>query len=109
MYDGVKCRIFGHAWEEVPIGKVVDDYSPVMGYRVVIAVQCLRCKTARVDAWNQWGGIGGRRYIYDDDYKTLNADLREHGKEGDNSWITAKKRYIAARKKEAAEREEAAG
>lgn len=94
----LQCRVFGHAWDEVPIGAVTDDYYPVSGYRIVVALKCMRCGTARIDAWNRWGGLGARRYIYEDAYRDMNATLKDSTAEDSNSWATAKKRYIAARK-----------
>lgn len=99
IQDGMlKCRIFGHAWDEVPIGAVTDDYYPITGYRIVVALKCMRCGTARIDAWNRWGGLGARKYLYEDGYKELNSSLREDASGDDSSWTTAKKRYIKARK-----------
>lgn len=97
MASLLQCRIFGHAWDEVPIGRVVDSYTSPMEYRVVIALECMRCKTARIDAWNRWGTLGARKYVYPDAYKALNEDLREHHKGDDTPWMEAKKRYLKAR------------
>ena len=98
--QGLQCRIFGHAWDEVPVGKVIDSYEHPLHYRNVVTLQCLRCETARIDAWNRWGGLGGRRYIYPDDYRELNQRLREAKKEGVSVQAEAKRRYLAARSKE---------
>jgi hypothetical protein len=98
--DLLRCRIFGHAWDEVPVGAVIDSYTTPLSHKIVIALQCMRCKTARIDSWNRWGALGGRKYIYPDDYKSLNEDLREHHKAEDTSWIEAKKRYLKARAKD---------
>lgn len=94
----IRCRIFGHAWDEVSIGAVTDDYVSPVGYREVLALKCMRCGTARIDSWNRWGGLGGRRYIYDEDYKQLNLDLRENHKPDESARDAAKKRYLAARR-----------
>jgi hypothetical protein len=58
----------------------------------------MRCKTARIDAWSRWGVLGGRKYIYEDDYKEMNHTLKEESTEDDSSWHTAKKRYVELRR-----------
>lgn len=59
----VRCRTWGHAWEEfVPRGT-----RPRWGE--LFTLRCVRCGTERHDVINALGALGQRRYIYPDDYK----------------------------------------
>src|SRR4051812_46436093 len=96
----LRCRIFGHAWDEVSIGAVIDEFRAPLGYREVVALKCMRCEAVRIDAWNRLGTLGNRRYIYDDGYKQLGDSLRGNTKPGTSTFLTAKKRYLAARRRQ---------
>ena len=74
------------------------DFHPVGIYRNVISLRCLRCRTLRLDAWNQIGRLGQRRYIYEDGYREFGDQLKEGGKPDDNRWTTAKRRYLDMRR-----------
>jgi hypothetical protein len=63
--DFVKCRGFGHAWDEW----FPHDVHPTMGF--LSACRCMRCGTQRLNTLNVHGGILNRRYIWPDEYKAV--------------------------------------
>lgn len=92
--------MFGHAWDEVDVRDLEESYEAPRGYGQIIALRCLRCKTVRLDAWSRWGILGGRKYVYRDEYKDLNQDLKDSAKAEDSTWVTARKRYLKLRRTE---------
>jgi hypothetical protein len=60
----VRCRTYGHAWEEwFP----ADLGPPRYGWR--LSLRCTRCTTERHDEIGRNGDVEGRRYIYVDGYR----------------------------------------
>jgi hypothetical protein len=62
-----RCRTWGHAWEEF----IPRNTRPRWGE--LFTLRCTRCTTERHDTINALGQLGGRRYVYPDDYR-LAAD-----------------------------------
>lgn len=62
--DFLKCRTFGHAWEEyVPVGM----RKPTFGFRY--SLLCASCGTERHDLIDTNGGLVQREYRYPDGYR----------------------------------------
>lgn len=59
----VRCRTFGHAWDEVPV-MVPDAYG-----RPQFWLRCTRCTTERHDVVNGGSGwLEAREYVYPEEY-----------------------------------------
>jgi len=57
------CRLWGHAWMEVP-----SDWTPAYG--IPMTVRCERCDMERRDAVGRYTGmIESRRYVYPEGYE----------------------------------------
>lgn len=62
--DMLRCRIYGHAWDEF----YPDDLGiPMWGWR--LSLRCTRCATERHDIIDRYGRLGQRRYLYPDGYR----------------------------------------
>lgn len=60
--DFLRCRTWGHAWEEfTPRGT-----RPAWGE--LFTLRCTRCATERFDVINNLGALGSRRYVYPEGY-----------------------------------------
>ena len=65
-----KCRAYGHAWDWYsPVGPQRNTYNNNMVY-----LRCLRCGTARHDAYDLSGGLANRRYHYAEGYQAKRDD-----------------------------------
>lgn len=61
--EWLKCRAFGHAWEEfVPVGKRKPDF----GFR--ISLLCTSCGMERHDVLDTNGNLATREYVEPDGY-----------------------------------------
>lgn len=60
-----RCRLFGHAWEQVSL-------PPVYPFRHrwpnTLCLHCMRCDAARFDVFDSYGSLAGRKYGYPVDY-----------------------------------------
>jgi hypothetical protein len=66
----VRCRTYGHAWDEF----YPDNLGiPMYGWR--LSLRCIRCETERHDIVERTGAVGSRRYIYPDGYKVGRDEL----------------------------------
>lgn len=72
--DMVRCRTYGHAWEEVDVPFTVPIGSQrVWQYR--LSLRCIRCTTVRHDVIDAYGDVAGRWYDYPEGYGWAIDDL----------------------------------
>jgi len=66
----VRCRTFGHAWDEVPVMEP-DTYG-----RPQFWLRCTRCTAERHDVVNPSSGwLEGRTYLYPEEYSLAGEDV----------------------------------
>jgi len=69
-HDYVRCRTFGHAWEEQPVMQP-DDWG-----RPQFWLRCTRCTTMRRDVFDaRSGSLEGRAYDYPEEYRLAGDQL----------------------------------
>jgi len=67
----LRCRTWGHAWEEfTPQGT-----RPRWGE--LFSLRCVRCGTERFDTINALGALGARRYVYPEGYRIADTLTRD--------------------------------
>jgi hypothetical protein len=71
--DMIKCRTYGHGWEEVDIPWEVPLVDRVWRFR--LSLQCTRCQTVRHDLIDVHGDVIRRDYRYLDEYRYAYDDL----------------------------------
>lgn len=63
--DYLKCRSWGHEWE---------DFRPLQkrsGWGELLSLRCVRCGTERFDTIDSNGDISKRQYVYPEGYKVI--------------------------------------
>jgi hypothetical protein len=67
----VRCRTYGHAWDEFTEGSLGP---PMLDWR--LSLRCIRCSTQRHDEINLLGEVGSRRYLYPEGYRSAVGEPR---------------------------------
>jgi hypothetical protein len=62
----LRCRTFGHAWEEIPT--TLADPAYMQLWRWYMTARCTSCATERYEGIANDGSIGQRSYKYPDRY-----------------------------------------
>jgi hypothetical protein len=69
----IKCRTYGHGWEEADIPWETPLGNRVWRYR--LSLRCVRCDTVRHDLIDALGDVVQRDYRYHDEYKYAYDEL----------------------------------
>ncbi len=65
--EALRCRTYGHAWDEVPASMVSLTKRMVGGFQ--LHLRCTRCTTLRHDVYNLVGHLAARYYEYPEGYQ----------------------------------------
>lgn len=86
--------MYGHAWEDI---ETPDDFEYSRSHPFALCVQCARCQTQRLDAYNRIGIVGTRNYRYPDGYRELGLVLKEEQQVSETRGQTVKRRFLIER------------
>lgn len=62
----LKCRTFGHSWDEIP--ETLADEAYMQLFRWYMVARCVSCGTERYEGIQADGRVGQRSYKYPDRY-----------------------------------------
>ncbi len=93
--DIVKCRTFGHSWDEFDprYHETARDWGADV-WRITL--RCTRCTTERYDYLNSIGGVVSRNYAYPVGYKEAGVTRAEYRLEYRTYIVKGKNRPLRA-------------
>ena len=96
----VRCRTFGHAWDDVdPTSAEQDDHNLLFGSDIpLIVTNCYRCDMRRLDVVNLTGGLVQRRYQYPTGYLMAKGEHRPKRAEFRLQLLANRKAMVTAKR-----------